>query len=167
MKKYVAMALVLAVLLVGCAGTAQPESEGEALEITSFSFRRTASYADGCYRFCVAREEGGVRLYAEELFLGGRVADTMIGEEILKRLGELAGTYHVDRWDGFDKSKSAVNDGSSFTLEITLADGSTISAHGNNSFPEYYPEFSAAVEQLHSELMEQYGVQEAEGGHEA
>jgi len=127
------------------------------MNITSFSFSHTASNTEGCYSFEITRTENGTRLYAEELFYGGRIADRVTEADVLDELGELAGKYRVDRWDGFDKNKKPVRDGSSFTLTIVLADGSTISAHGNNAFPKNYPEVLSAIQKLYTELMEQYG----------
>ena len=108
------------------------------MDITAFSFQHGASLADECYLFKLTKDGDSVRLYAEELFSGGRIVDTMIEDDVLDQLGELMGTYHVDRWDGFDKNNKHVMDGSSFTLSVTLADGSTISAHGSNAFPDRY-----------------------------
>lgn len=152
----------LALLLAGCgaASPTQPETEGDPLDITAFSFYHTASFAGGCYCLELTREESGTHLYAEELFSGGRIVDAMLEDDTLEQLGELAGTYRVDRWDGFDKSNKRVMDGSSFTLSITLADGSTISAHGNNAFPENYSDVSSAVQTLYSKLMETHGLSE-------
>ena len=130
------------------------------MDITAFSFQHGASLADECYLFKLTRDGDSVRLYAEELFSGGRIVDTMIEDDVLDQLGELMGTYHVDRWDGFDKNNKHVMDGSSFTLSVTLADGSTISAHGSNSFPENYSDVSSAILTLYYELMEQYAPSE-------
>lgn len=54
--------------------------------------------------------------------------------EMLSRLG-------VERWDGFCDSNPNVLDGESFTLEIILTDGNTISASGSNAYPKNYREF--------------------------
>ena len=127
------------------------------MDITSFSFHCTTSYADGCYRLTLERAEEEVHFYGEDLFLGGRIADAMIGEDTLDRLEELVGQYRIDRWDGFDKNKKNVSDGSAFTLNITLADGGTVSAHGNNAFPDHYAEVSSEIRDIYDELMEAYG----------
>ena len=137
------------------------------MEITSFYFSHTASSTDGCWCLQLTLEESGTRLHAEELFSGGRIADTVIEDNVLEQLGEVMGAYHVDRWDGFDKKNKHVMDGSNFYLSITLADESTISAHGSNSFPENYSDVLSVIRSLYSELMEQYApsedAQEMEG----
>lgn len=134
------------------------EPGGEPMDITAFSFQHGASLADECYLFKLTKDGDSVRLYAEELFSGGRIVDTMIEDDVLDQLGELMGTYHVDRWDGFDKNNKHVMDGSSFTLSVTLADGSTISAHGSNAFPDNYSEVSDAIRTMYETFTEQYAL---------
>ena len=155
-------------LLCGCTAN-QPtnspqqteiEPGGEPMDITAFSFQHGAMLADECYLFKVTKDGDSVHLYAEEQFFNGRIADAMIDESVLERLGKVAGTYRIDLWDGFDKSNSKARDGSSFTLHVTLADGSTISAHGSNSFPDHYSEVADAVWTLYCDLIEQYGTEE-------
>lgn len=150
----------LVLLLAGC-GAAHPdqtEEPGEPLDITAFSFYHTASFAGDCFALTLTREDTGIHLYAEELFSGGRIADTAIESDALERLGELAGTHHLLRWDGFDKNKKHASDGSSFTLSLTLSDGTAVSAHGNNAFPENYADVYAAIRALYDEVMEEHGL---------
>ncbi len=161
MKPYILIPILAAglALLCACSGEkepTQPEPAGEPLAITSFSFSHSASIANDCYCVDLTLEEGGTHLYVEELFSGGRVVDRMIEEPLLEQLGELAGTYHVDRWDGFHESDPYILDGTGFTLNLTLADGSTVSAHGNNAFPEHYSEVFSAIRELYNKLMAQY-----------
>jgi len=153
-------------LLCACGagkGHKQPEPAAEplpSLEIKQFSFMHTASYMKGCFRLELTREEDGTHLYAEELFSGGRIADAKIGNDVLDRICELAGEYRVDLWDGFDENAKNVQDGSNFALDITLADGSTISARGSNRFPAYYSEVSSEIRTLYGELMQLYADSE-------
>lgn len=138
----------------------QSEPGGKPLEITSFYFSHTASTTDRCWCLQLTLEGSETHLYAKELFSGGRVVDVMIENHVLEQLGEVLGTYRVDRWDGFDKNDKRVKDGSNFHLSITLADDSTISAHGSNSFPENYSDVLSAIQTLYYELMEQYAPSE-------
>ena len=128
------------------------------MDIKEFSFYHTATQATDCYRFELSSADGDVHLHAEELFLNGRVADTTVDENLLEQLGKLAGELGVAAWDGFDKSSKRGSDGSTFTLNITLADGSTISAHGSNRFPDNYSLLHSELEALYRELIELYGV---------
>ena len=170
MKNLLPWAVLLILLLCGCSLMKRPtpvspspsETEDEPLNITSFSFTHSASNADACFRFQITREEEGVRLYAEELFLGGRIAEATVGADIPEQLEALCATCRIRRWDGFDKSKSHVSDGSSFTLAVTLADGSTLSARGSNAFPDNYSDFYSEILTLYTQLMEQYGTKGAD-----
>ncbi len=161
----------LALLLFACSPAKKPEpsssqeppeTAGEPLDITVFSFSHSASYTEGCYFLEIKREESGNHIYAEELFSRNRIADTVIEEDVLAQLGEVAGKYHVDRWNGFHETDPLVQDGSGFSLEITLADGSTISARGNNSFPKHYSKIEDIVWPLYQDWIEHYGVDEWE-----
>lgn len=135
---------------------------GTPMEVIFFSFQHTASNTDDCYYFEVARQENGIRLYAEELFSGGRIADTVIQEPVLEQLSALGAQYRLDRWNGFDKNKKNIRDGSSFTLNMELADGSTISAHGNNAFPENYSDVHSSVRSLYQNLIDRYCVRDGD-----
>jgi len=66
------------------------------------------------------------------------------GEELYKRVLELANTYKIKNWDGFSESDNEVLDGSSFNFYATL-DGENIYAHGSNAFPEGFNEFRDAL----------------------
>lgn len=134
------------------------ETGGIPMEVIFFSFQHTASNTGDCYYFKVTRQENGIRLYAEELFSSGRIADTVIQEPVLEQLSALAAQYRLDRWNGFDKNKKNVRDGSSFTLNMELADGGTISAHGNNAFPENYSDVHSFVRALYQDLLDRYCV---------
>lgn len=48
--------------------------------------------------------------------------------------------FGVQRWNGFSKSNPNVLDGDSFSLNIELTDGSTITAYGSNAYPKNYQE---------------------------
>ena len=157
-------ALILVTALCGCGAaggqdTTQPSGEaqeGEAMEITSFSFTHTGMSTDECFRYSAEQTEEGVRLYTEELFVNGLIVDTLIDEPILEQLGEIAGKYHLDQWDGFDKSNKRVTDGSRFSLSVELADGSTISARGNNKFPDGYADAKGEICALFEDLIDRY-----------
>ena len=45
-------------------------------------------------------------------------------------------------WDGFSKSASGVLDGTMFSFEAEMRDGSRISARGSNAFPQNYGAFT-------------------------
>ena len=129
------------------------------MEIIFFSFTHTGMSTEECFRYSAEQTEEGVRLYTEELFVNGLIVDTLIDEPILEQLGEIAGKYHLDQWDGFDKSNNRVSDGSRFSLSVELADGSMISASGSNAFPEGYSDAETEICALFEDLIGRYGNQ--------
>ena len=156
------LVLVIGVYLAACgktdAETAEEEMpwQGEAMEITLFSFTHTGTSTEECFLYSAEQTGEGIRLYTEELFSGGLIVDTIVDEPILEQLGEIAGKYGLDKWDGFDKSKKHVMDGSNFSLSVTLADGRTISAHGSNSFPDGYGDAKKEICELFENLIDKY-----------
>lgn len=163
------LSFVLIMALCGCGEISEPPltqqpaqemqemKEAEPLEITSFSFTHTGMSTDECFCYSAEQTEEGVRLYIEELFSGGFIVDTIIDEPVLEQLGEMAGRYRLDRWDGFDKKNRHVMDGSRFSLSVELTDGSTISASGSNAFPEGYSDAEQEIRMLFEDLIDRHG----------
>lgn len=59
--------------------------------------------------------------------------------------GKLAGKFgelDLASWDGFSKSASGVLDGTMFSFEAEMRDGTRISARGSNAFPQNYGAFT-------------------------
>ena len=54
----------------------------------------------------------------------------------------------VRKWNGFSGSNPNVLDGEMFSLEIELEDGSLISAHGSNAYPDNYQKFEKCLYEL-------------------
>jgi len=176
MKKFQLIFLcILMIAICGCGKKEEPEEmqmmeepremqmmeEPREMEITSFSFTHTGSSTEQCFLYSAEQTEDGIRLYTEELFSGGLIVDMIVDEPILEHLGEIAGKYRLDRWDGFDKSDKHVMDGTRFSLSVTLADGKTISAHGSNSFPDGYGDAKQEICELFEEIIDKYANQES------
>ncbi|MBR5345418.1 MAG: hypothetical protein IK127_06295 [Clostridia bacterium] len=65
-----------------------------------------------------------------------------------KEIETVIETYNILSWDGFDKSNPYVLDGESFTLELRYADGTSVRAYGDNSFPENYNDAMDSIEAI-------------------
>ena len=158
--------LILMIALCGCSKKAElleeVQAQGETMEITLFSFTHTGMSTEECFLYSAEQTEDGIRLYTEELFSGGLIVDTIVDEPVLEQLGEIAGKYRLDRWDGFDKNNKHVMDGNNFSLSVTLADGKTILAHGNNSFPDGYGDAKQEICELFEDLIDKYANRESE-----
>jgi hypothetical protein len=61
-----------------------------------------------------------------------------IRTESVEALMNVIDTYNVISWNGFDESNDYVLDGEGFWLDISFTDGTSISAQGDNAFPERY-----------------------------
>lgn len=79
--------------------------------------------------------------------------ETAASPDLCTGLEELIERYDIVSWNGFKKSNRFVLDGEMFSLRIVYDNGFVIDAHGDNSFPEHYYEFQAAVDEL-------FGVEE-------
>jgi len=157
--------LILVIALCGCREKVEPEevqTMGETMEITLFSFTHTGMSTEQCFLYSAEQTEDGIRLYTEELFSGGLIVDTIVDEPVLEQLGEIAGKYRLDRWNGFDKNDEHVMDGYNFSLSVTLADGKTISAHGSNRFPDGYGDAKREICELFEDLIDKYANEEPE-----
>ena len=67
------------------------------------------------------------------------------GESLYMYLAGLVQACGVPEWDGFKKSNSHVLDGTMFSFEAELADGTRISASGSNAYPNHYRDFKMSV----------------------
>ena len=69
--------------------------------------------------------------------------EQLIDTEAVDALMKVIDEYDVASWDGFNESTDYVFDGEGFWLEITLTDGTSIQARGDNAFPDnYFPAIS-------------------------
>lgn len=162
MRRLLLLFISMIILFSGCTMNFEPVSSTKAeinanpLVIKSFSFSHSGMSTDQIYSYSAEQAENDVHLYLE-LNAGNQIVDVVVAEPVLERLGEIAGKYRIDRWDGFHKTNDMVLDGEGFSLYIVLADGSTISAGGSNAFPENYGNAESDICRLFEDLIDQYG----------
>lgn len=84
-----------------------------------------------------------------------KVAMTKVDATFMDKLKALVEKHGAKSWDGFSESDPNVLDGDAFSLSITCADKTSISAHGYMSYPEGFGEFEADVEKLFKETLGQ------------
>ena len=131
MKKVLAIVLVLMCLAICAAMAETPETETEEEpSFTRFWFTRGGYMPsesveiftlDGNWYLC--RNEGPA---------------WKIGPEEVKTVDDMIRGYNVLSWDGFKGVDEYVLDGEGFSMRIEMADGTEISASGDNMFPEGY-----------------------------
>ena len=69
------------------------------------------------------------------------VIEKEVSLQIVSEMNDLLKKYRIYRWDGYQKSNPYVMDGSSWNLNIRLANGQTITASGYMMYPDNYREF--------------------------
>lgn len=158
--KWIILCIVFLLILGGCGESPEPapepvpaQPEAEPVELKEFSFWHSGMMAEDCFVFTVRQVEEDVILSLEENFSGGVVLDGPVDPAVLEQLEMIAGKYDLVSWDGFNESSSGVLDGSAFSLSMTLADGRTITAHGNNAFPEGYSEAVSEILEIYRSLL--------------
>ncbi|MBR2571618.1 MAG: hypothetical protein IKE30_05765 [Clostridia bacterium] len=81
---------------------------------------------------CTIREDGGEpRPFAAEL---------------AAELAQAVADFDMEGWSGVYSTEYQVLDGEGFSLELEFADGTTVSASGDNAFPERYDEAENAMD---------------------
>ena len=68
-----------------------------------------------------------------------------LGAEDYDRIARMLSYYQVENWDGFAGNNSHVLDGGGFNFEMKLTDGSSVNAHGSNSYPDHYGQIRDAI----------------------
>jgi len=146
------ISLMLLLLAAGCTSL-KPAEPLPPLAITEFTYQYNGM-REG-YTYTARAAEGGTELEISLIF--GDFQETLLVQEpVLEKLGEIAGNYRLDRWDGFDKVDKRVLDGEGFTLYMTLEDGTRIEAHGSNAFPQGYQDAKSEITALFEELIGTY-----------
>lgn len=119
--------------------------------------------------YLAEKTDDGVHLeyYLGRYGSGDEEEKTMIrqidgNQELYQTVAQLAGQYGLRKWDGFSGSDPNVLDGYGFYMEAVLEDGTVISAHGSNKFPDGYHGYLGAIDAICSrgEVTEQKFVME-------
>ena len=132
-------------------GSGNESTQGEEMDFKFIQISLNYSSAEDYVYEAEAEEDGGVTLthytafgYASEE--RNMVREITAGEDVRKEIARLLSECNVKSWDGFSESDPDVLDGSGFSLSIELADGSSISAHGSNAWPDNFGRLSGYLE---------------------
>lgn len=147
-KCWVVLVLLCAVCAAGCG--VRPT---EAPELTSFSFAHKGMETADAYTYTLERRADGDWLTLSENDGADYQEGYCTGPQ-MEALETLAGEYGLLRWDGFNASNTLAMEGEAFGLELTLADGTRVSAHGDCAYPTGYKEAVAAIKACFAALQD-------------
>ncbi len=139
MKRFFAFLLILAICSVSCAAGAEAAAaDGHAL--TQFYFSRWGELVPRSWE--VVREGNGFVLTEDE------GEPRPFPAELAAELAQAVAEYGMEKWSGEYTTEYEVLDGECFSLRMEFADGTSVSAHGNNAFPPRYSEATGAVDEI-------------------
>lgn len=125
--------------------TGNPAPAAEISEIERIAFSECASSIPEISGAVLSREEEGTRVWLE--FAYEDEYEQIEDAALMDQAKEILERYEVGKWNGFDKTNSRVQDGSSFSLSVTFTNGEELKASGQNSFP---PNYSSVFRELNA-----------------
>lgn len=108
------------------------------------------------YQYELQSEDGKVYFTAKGL--NGVIMNVQceVDESVMTQLKEIVDTHNIYNWDGFNRKKHFIMDGSSFKLEITYENDEDINAYGHMKYPKGYREAQKALVDFLDDLVEEY-----------
>lgn len=79
-------------------------------------------------------------------------ASFYVDESISKNVLDVLNKYNVKKWDGFKGDNKYVLDGDTFSMNITLKNGTEITASGYMEWPENYSKVKSELEDIFMKL---------------
>ena len=141
--------------------SAMEQLKSDILKAAAFPFKRSTLSETGTaastYELEVLKTDSGVRVSeyngpwnywddtSREDCLQARVEG---GEDLYQKIALQCSAFGLRSWNGFSKSDPHALDGTMFSFEATLTDGTTISAHGSNAYPDHYRAFVEYIRSL-------------------
>ena len=125
----------------------------------TFCYSNSGSSTYEIYSYEVTKdEETGEQMVICEFHCGNETYELPADSELMRELQLLTDQHELRKWDGFSKTDSMVLDGSGFFLSIAFADGSSVAAHGSNSFPDGFSDAKSAIDELFISYLEKSGI---------
>jgi len=75
-----------------------------------------------------------------------------VSDNVSKKVEDVINKYNVVKWDGFKGNNRYVLDGDSFSMTISLKDGTYISASGYMEWPENYSKVRNELDDIFMEI---------------
>lgn len=133
-------------------------TQGEAVPITeieSISFTESTMEIPDISVSGIIRTQNGASVLLE-VDHQTREVEYPVNEEILDKAKDILEKYDMGKWNGYSGHNPMVLDGSSFSLLVRFTDGSSLSAHGNNNFPDHYSRAKSEFDGLTSDVVESW-----------
>ena len=154
------ISLAAAVLAVGVAALVVNHGKTVATDakVSYFCFYTSGSstYDFNSYKVLQDEETGEMMLLCELHY--NESYSIPADEAFLSQIEALVAEHDLWTWNGFKKTNSLIQDGDSFSLYVTFADGNSIEASGNNSYPQGYGGVYEAIEELFCGYLSQNGL---------
>lgn len=158
-RRILSLIMLLSVtLLVGCSGLRYSGTKGgktKYQEVKTDVVELTINYYSDTrpVKYIFSKIDNFV--YFSEESLSDNKESVVVSEEIIERVNKWVDEYNVKSWDGYDMTRKNVLDGGGFRLDIKLATGETISAHGSNVYPDGYRGANVALREIIEEAKEE------------
>ena len=117
-------------------------------DIISFRYAYHGSIGGDSYSYDIKVNDKCAVLKIKSMLNDYGELQAEIGNDLLVLLSMLLKNAGIKSWDGFDKYDPDVLDGCGFSLDIRFSDGSSVSASGENSFPDGYRAFKEKLDNL-------------------
>ena len=137
-----------------------PLSISERGGLKSFEYYGSGMAINDMFSYEFTKEDEGVR-FEYDFYIQNEEAqgEAMLDPSYIDELVRLSDKYDMLlKWDGFDKIAEDVLDGNGFSLYMGFEDGSSMSAHGSNEFPDGYRYFEDDFRALIDKIVEEQGI---------
>ena len=127
----------------------EPEEPGHKIHVRNFTYTYFGSM-DGNYTYEVKSSgRGSATLsYEDQAYYEYGKMSMTVGSEFISGLDALFRDFDLQTWNGFDESDPNVDDGSGFSLSVSLSDESRVWAGGSNAWPDGYGGFEERMQEL-------------------
>jgi len=123
--------------------------------IVEFNYYYNGSIGGDNYKYDIKNHDGQLSLTYECMLYSdyGEMMMT-VDDKLMSSLKELYLKYEIATWEGFSKYNPDVCDGDGFDMEITFADGKSLSCSGSNAYPDNYWYFKDDLDETMKPLIE-------------
>ncbi len=146
-------------LFTGCFLKKSAPAKGN---VVRFYYAYNGSIGGDSYSYTVKKEDDGKYYFTYESMLYDDFDEMKVevDQQFMDYLSLSYELLELGKWNGFDKVAKNILDGDGFSLNITLEDGNTVSAHGSNAYPKGYSQAIKSIDETFEPLVTQLVRQE-------